>query len=334
VLDEPLAGTLPGPAGGFALEGDHPLSDASHPTVQGVVCAAGGGVYEVRLDEGRMVEAALRGRLKLEARTGDRVVAGDHVTLTRWHDAWVVESVGTRQTAIVRRGRSGRRAKVVAANLDRAVVVVATRDPVASRQLIDRLLVVAEASGMHPLLVVNKADLDGGRRVVDELTTLYGGIGYPVLVTSTVTGEGIADLRTELCRGAAALVGPSGVGKSSLLNAVDPSLSLRTGDLSGRNRRGRHTTVSVRLVALACGGLVADTPGFGDVGLWEVAPEDVEHCFPELAALVKECRFVGCAHLKDAGCAVRAAVERGDVAESRYHSYAALREETERVSLP
>ena len=290
-------------------------------------------MYEVRLEEGRMIEASLRGRLKLEARTGDRVVAGDHVTLNRWHDAWVVETVGTRHTAIVRRGRGGRRAKVVASNLDRALVVVATRDPAASHQLIDRLLVVAEASGMHPLLVVNKVDLDGERRIAEELTTLYRGIGYPVLVTSTITGEGIGELRTELCRGAAALVGPSGAGKSSLLNAVDPSLSLRTGDLSGRTRRGRHTTVSVRLVALACGGLVADTPGFGDVGLWEVAPEDVEHCFPELAALRNECRFVGCAHLKDRGCAVRAAVARGDVAESRYQSYAALREETERAGL-
>jgi ribosome biogenesis GTPase len=291
-------------------------------------------VYEVRLDGGRVVEASLRGRLKLEARTGDRVVAGDHVTLGRWHDAWVVESVGARQTAIVRRGRGGRRAKVVAANLDRALVVVATRDPAASHQLIDRLLVVAEASGMHPLLVVNKADLDGGRGVAEELTALYGGIGYPVLVTSTVTDEGIAELRRHLCRGAAALVGPSGAGKSSLLNAVDPSLSLRTGALSGRTRRGRHTTVSVRLVALACGGLVADTPGFGDVGLWEVAPEDLEHCFPELAAFSSACRFVGCAHLKDTGCAVRAAVERGEVAESRYRSYVALREETERAGLP
>jgi ribosome biogenesis GTPase len=299
-----------------------------------MVCAAVGGVYEVRLDEGHMVEATLRGRLKLEARTGDRVVAGDRVTLGRWQDAWVVESVGARKTAIVRRGRGGRRAKVVAANLDRALVVVATRDPVASSQLIDRLLVVAEASGMHPLLVVNKADLDGGRRVAEELTTLYGGIGYPVLVTSTVTGEGIGELGVALCRGAAALVGPSGAGKSSLLNAVDPSLSLRTGDLSGRTRRGRHTTVSVRLMALTCGGFVADTPGFGDVGLWDVAPEDVEHCFPELAALRDGCRFVGCAHLKDTGCAVRAAVERGDVAESRYRSYVALREETERADVP
>jgi len=305
------------------------MTDGSQAATHGVVCAAGGGVYEVRLEGGRMVEAALRGRVKLEARAGDKVVAGDRVTLMRWRDAWVVESVEARTTAIVRRGRGGRRAKIVAANLDTALVVLATRDPTASYQLIDRLLVIAETSGMQSLLVVNKADLDPQRRIVGELTALYGGIGYPVLVTSTATGEGLGALRTELCRGAAALVGPSGVGKSSLLNAVDPALSLRTGELSGRTRKGRHTTVGVRLVALACGGLVADTPGFGDVGLWDVAPDIVERCFPELEGPRNECRFAGCAHLKDAGCAVRAAVERGEVAESRYRSYVALREESE-----
>lgn len=302
--------------------------------VDGVVCAVGGGVYEVRLEDGRMVEAALRGRLKLEVRTGDKVVAGDRVTLAQTGDAWVVERVGPRHTVIVRRGPGGRRAKVVAANLDQALVVVAARDPTASLQLVDRFLVVAEASGMHPRLVVNKADLDGARTTVEALSALYGGIGYPVLATSAVTGEGMASLREELCRGTAALVGPSGAGKSSLLNAIESGLALRTGGLSGRTRRGRHTTVGVRLIALACGGYVADTPGFGDVGLWEVAPEDVEHCFPEVDALSGACRFTSCAHLKDTGCAVRAAVDAGDVAESRYRSYVTLREEAERASQP
>lgn len=310
------------------------MTSGEFPAVAGTVCAVGGGVYEVRLDDGRLVEATLRGRLKLQVRTGDKVVVGDRVELHEVKDAWVVEHVEPRSTAIVRRGPGGRRAKVVAANLDRAVVVVAAREPDLSFGLVDRLLAMAEDSGMRPVLVVNKVDLAGGRAVADQVAALYEGIGYRTLATSARTGEGMADLEAMLCEGAAALVGPSGVGKSSLLNTIDPGLELRIGELSGRIRRGRHTTVGVRLVPLACGGLVADTPGFGDVGLWEVAPEDVEHCFPELADHASRCRYRGCAHLKETGCAVRAAVERGEVAESRYRSYAALRDEVQEARAP
>jgi ribosome biogenesis GTPase len=281
----------------------------------------------VLLDDGRMVDAAFRGRLKLEVRTGDRVVAGDRVTVDVSDDSPVIVTVGPRRSEIVRRTPGGRRAKVVAANLDRAVVVLAAREPDVSYQLVDRLLVVAEASAMDPIIVVNKVDLDGGRAVARELDALYGGIGYRVIATSATTGEGVELLSAELCNGASALVGPSGVGKSSLLNTIDPDLALRTGELSARTRRGRHTTVGVRLIPLSCGGFVADTPGFGDVGLWEVAPEDVEHCFPELEIPRGECRYRNCAHLKEVACGVHQAVARGEVAESRYRSYVALREE-------
>jgi ribosome biogenesis GTPase len=232
---------------------------------------------------------------------------------------------------MVRRGPGGRRAKVVAANLDHVLVVVAARDPGASSELVDRLLVVVEASGLHPVLVLNKVDLAGGAERARELAATYTPIGYRVLPVSAATGEGMAAFAEEACTGTSALVGPSGVGKSSLVNRLDPSAELRIGAVSHRDRRGRHTTVESRLVPLACGGTVADTPGFGDVGLWGVAPGDVEACFPELHARAPECRFRSCAHLKEPDCAVRAAVERGEVAESRYRSYVALREEASRA---
>ena len=130
-----------------------------------------------------------------------------------------------------------------------------------------------------------------------------------------------------MCRGTSAFVGPSGAGKSSLLNAVDPSLGLRIGALSRKTGTGRHTTVSSRLITLSCGGLVADTPGFGDVGLWGVLPEEVEACFPELPPLAESCRFRGCAHVSEEECGVRAALAAGEIAESRYRSYVRLREE-------
>ena len=130
-----------------------------------------------------------------------------------------------------------------------------------------------------------------------------------------------------MCDGSSAFIGPSGVGKSTLLNAIDPALGLRTGELSRKTGTGRHTTVGSRMIALACGGLVADTPGFGDVGLWSVQPEDIGDCFPEFARYRDDCRFRGCAHLEEPECAVRAAVERGELPRSRFDSYVTLRAE-------
>lgn len=292
--------------------------------------AAGGGVYRVRLDDGADVEASLRGRLKLERRTGDKVVIGDRVEVAPSADSWVIEAVEARRSEMVRRGPGGRRAKVVAANLDRVLVLVAARDPDTTWELVDRLLVVVEACGLHPVLVVNKVDLQGGAERAAELEETYRPIGYRVLRVSAKTGEGIDAFAREACAGTAALVGPSGAGKSSLVNRLDPGLGLRTGALSRRGGRGRHTTVGSRLVPLACGGAIADTPGFGDVGMWGVAAEDVEACFPEVAALAGSCRFRGCAHDAEPDCAVRAAVERGEVAPSRHRSYLALRAEARR----
>jgi len=287
----------------------------------------GGGVYRVRLDTGETVDAALRGRLKLQRRSGDKVVIGDRVSLQRSEDHWVVQEVEPRRSQLLRRGPGGRRAKVVAANLDEILVVVSAVDPRPALGLVDRFLVVAEASGLPPALIVNKVDLPGGTESAAELSDLYAGIGYPVLVVSAVSGFGLDRFAERLCRGAAALVGPSGVGKSSLLNALDAGLELRVGDLSRRTRRGRHTTVSGRMIVLPCGGMVADTPGFGDVGLWGVEAAEVGSCFPEIRSCEGQCQFRGCSHLTEPGCAVRAAVEAGEIAISRWSSYRMLRRE-------
>lgn len=299
----------------------------SPPLTEGTVYGMEGGVYQVRLPSGEMVEAVLRGRLKQDKKTGDKVVIGDVVRLALHEGSWAMESVAQRRSQLVRRGVGGRRVKVVAANVERVLVVIAARDPDPSLPLLDRLLVVSEASGIHPVLVVNKVDLPGGRALTEELAALYEPIGYPVLAVSAATGEGMELITERLRHGTSALVGPSGAGKSSILNALHPELELRTGVLSRKTGRGRHTTVSSRLIPLECGGTVADTPGFGDVGLWGLEAEEVAGCFPEFAPRVEECRFRGCAHLKEPDCAVRAAVEDGRIAESRYRSYVVLREE-------
>ncbi len=295
--------------------------------MRGRVHEAGGGVYHVRLEDQRDIEASLRGRLKRQQRTGSRVVIGDVVTLGTSGDAWTIESVDDRSTELVRRGRGGRAPKLLAANLDKAFMVIAAKNPDATVELIDRLLMLSEASGMHPVLVINKLDVPGAPEVSQRFASMYRAVGYEVLSVSAETREGIELLRSHMCEGTSTLIGPSGVGKSSLLNAVAPELGLRIGELSRKTRTGRHTTVSSRIISLTCGGLVADTPGFGDVTLWGVTPEEVAGCFPEFAEPADHCRFRGCTHTHEPDCGVKSAVEAGEIFDSRYKSYLTAREE-------
>lgn len=301
-------------------------------TASGTVHETAGGVYLVALEDGTTVEASLRGRLRQEARTGSRVVIGDRVRVADQGDAWTIESVDSRDTELVRRGRGGRGPKILAANLQRVFVTVALREPRAGAQLIDRLLVLVESSGMHPTLILNKVDLDGARDDAERLRGIYEAVGYEVVVASAESGEGVEVIHDEACQGLSAFIGPSGAGKSSILNAIDPELELRTAELSRKTGTGRHTTVGSRLIPLACGGLVADTPGFGDVGLWSVPPEEVADCFPEMAEPAESCRFRGCTHRSEPDCGVQAAVEEGAIPGSRYQSYLALYEEADQAT--
>ncbi len=307
----------------------------------GTVHETAGGVYAVELEEGTRIEAHLRGRLKRDARAGSAAVIGDRVVVEPAAGAWAIERVEPRRNQLTRRGQGGRAPRVLAANLDRVFVVVAARRPAATPALVDRLLALASSSDIPPVLVVNKMDLavggpgpDGERDASGaldpgSLIALYRGLGYPVVPASVRTGEGIEELRRATEGQVAAFAGPSGVGKSSLLNAMEPGLSLRVGTLSERRGTGRHTTVSGRLIRLANGGLVADTPGFADAALWHVPPEDVARCFPEIAERAADCRFRSCTHRSEPDCAVRAAVEAGEVPPSRYESYRAMLEEAE-----
>ena len=221
------------------------------------------------MEDGGDVEAVLRGRLKREARTGSRVVPGDRVRVfpSGERGDHTIEHVFPRESELVRAGPGGRRPKVVVANVDRSVVVTAALEPPFQREIADRFLALAESCGIPPLLVLNKVDLPGARDLIRAEAAVYRGIGYTVLTTSAVTGEGTDELARFLATGVSTMVGPSGVGKSSLLNVLAPGYDLRTQPVSRRGGRGRQTTVGARLVQLASGGWVADTPGFSDVAL-------------------------------------------------------------------
>ena len=297
--------------------------------MKGTVFGSEGGVYRIRLESGELLEASLRGRLKMEARTGDRVVIGDRVdVVTKQDGSTTIEEVARRESKIVRKGPGGRRPKVVAANVDRLVVVAAAARPEPRQLLLDRLLVIGEANFLALALVLNKSDLVQGESPARALADLYGKIGYQVLLTSAKSGEGLEELKSLLCSGTSALVGPSGVGKSSLLNAIEPGLELRTGELSHKKGMGRHTTVSSRLIPLGCGGLVADTPGFSDVGVWGVEQRELEECFPDFHPHREECHFRGCTHLHEPNCGVQAALARNEIDEGRFESYRGLVQES------
>ncbi len=294
----------------------------------GTVLERDGSVYRIATDRGT-VKAVLRGKVK----RGDlRVVVGDRVVLDQ--DAGAGDTLGiteveARRSLLARRvaqGR-GRGMRPVAANVDQVFVVSATADPAPVPQLIDRLLVVAEANQLHASVLLNKVDLDRA----DALADRFRRSGYEVLRTSTKTGEGIDDLRARLRGQEVVLAGPSGAGKSSLLNAVEPGLKLRVGEISARTRRGTGTTVSAVLIPLPGGGYLVDTPGFSDVGLWGIEPAHLDTWFPDFRDYLGRCRFGNCRHNGEPGCAVAEAVEAGAIVPDRLESYRILRKELEEL---
>ena len=293
--------------------------------VSGTVLRALGGVYEVETAEG-VVEAVLRGRLKRDERSGEKVAVGDVVEVAREEAggrvAWTIERVHERRTALVRRAPGkAPRAKVLVANVDRVVIVFAVARPAPHLRMLDRFLVLCESSGLDPLIVANKVDLLPPEEV-GKLFAPYATAGYPVLHTSVKAGVGVEDLKGELCGRTSALTGPSGVGKSSLLNAVQPGLALRVASVSEAVQKGRHTTVTAQLIPLQCGGYVADTPGLRELGLWGIDPEELDACFPEFAPYLGTCRYGNsCTHVHEPGCGVHGAVQAGEVDAGRYESY-------------
>jgi ribosome biogenesis GTPase len=304
------------------------LAEPGAVLVPGSVLSFSGGDYEVRLDDGDVVQARLRGRLKLEARTGDRVVAGDRVrVLLPPGESPTIESVEPRRSQLVRQapGRS-HRAKVIVANVDQVVAVVAAAHPEPRLRMLDRLLVLAESSDLPAVVVVNKVDLADEAGVLERFAP-YRAAGYAVLPASAKAGVGIEELRDRLCGRESVVTGASGVGKSSLLNALEPDLGLRIGAVSEAVGKGQHTTVTARLIPLECGGFVVDTPGLREVGLWDVDPDSLDYLFPEFREWLGACRFgSSCTHTHEPECAVRDAVEAGRIDRGRWESYEQMRE--------
>jgi ribosome biogenesis GTPase / thiamine phosphate phosphatase len=295
----------------------------------GVVLARTGSSYRVHTGEGE-VTAVLRGKLK--HRDDYRVVAGDVVELELHPDGQAtISRVRPRKSVLARRapGERSPRAQPIAANVDQVLVVASARSPEPSPRMLDRFLVIAAANRIPAVLVLNKIDLDP--TAIDAMQRRYGPAGYQVLGTSVKQPAGLAALGDLLRGRESVLAGPSGVGKSSLLNALDPGLNLRIGEISEKWGTGKHTTRAALVVPLALGGYVVDTPGLREVGTWGIDPEGLATYFAEFHPFLDQCRFDNCRHLVEPGCAVRQAADQGAFDPDRLVSYQRIYEE---VSVP
>ncbi len=265
----------------------------------------------------------LRGRLAESKVPQKRLLAvGDEVRIrVLGGGRGAIEEILPRRTKLSRRAR-GSHAKehVVAANIDQVVIVCSLAEPALNLNLVDRYLVAAGRGGLAPAICINKVDL-GDRAAAEPEVEPYLSLGIPVLWTSAATGTGIEALRRQLAGRTSVFAGKSGVGKSALLNAVEPGLELHSGEISAATGKGRHTTTYSSLLPLAEGGFVIDTPGIRAYTLWETDPLELDRHFPEMFALRSRCRFANCTHSHEPDCAVKEAVTAGIISSRRYTSY-------------
>lgn len=288
-----------------------------------VLWTVGANRSAVQLKDGSIMECSVRRVLRTMSRDARNLVAaGDRVLIRPTNPgAGVIERIEPRTSAISR--VSGRFAHVLTANVDQAVVVVSADDPPLKLGVVDRFLVGAEKGGVHGVVCINKADLVPPESL-QPIAGMYARIGYDVVLTSARLGLGIDALRMQLAGRQSVVAGQSGVGKSSLLNLVQPGLDRRIGDVTAETGKGTHTTRVAELISLAGGGWVADTPGFRKLGLWDVATTEIGDLFIEFRPFTPGCRFPSCTHTHEGDCEVKAALERGDIAERRYESYVRL----------
>ena len=301
--------------------------------VKGVVVRATGSWYEVLCGEQRL-QCRIRGKLRLKGvRSTSPVVVGDVVACEKdVDDSYVISSIEQRRNYIIRRASNlSKESHIIAANIDQALLVVTLFSPETANEFVDRFLVTCEAYKIPVTILLAKIDLARKRpELIEEFRSIYESAGYPIVEISATEGEGVERVK-ELLRGKTTLLsGNSGVGKSTLVQAVEPGLDIRTGEISQSHNKGKHTTTFSTMYPLSEGGFIIDTPGIKGFGLIDIEEAELAHYFPEMMRFLPECRFYNCFHTHEPHCAVVEAVERGDISYSRYESYLKMKDDDEK----
>ena len=302
--------------------------------MEGKVLKSTGKWYIVEMENGYVVNCRIRGRLRLDGlKTTNPIAVGDIVTVSEPQDDEgnrVIEDFLPRTNYIVRKSTNlSKQKQILAANIDRAYLLVTIHSPETHLAFIDRFLVSAESFRIPVTLLFNKIDLynEDELEYIDALCFMYENIGYPCVKISASNKENVDFLKDEIKGKQVMISGHSGVGKSTLVNAIDPSLNLRTGEISKAHQQGQHTTTFAEMHKLSSGGYIVDTPGIRAFGIVDLDKEVISHYFPEMRALMHECKFNNCQHMNEPKCAVKAALEAGEIDESRYMTYIQLMEE-------
>lgn len=296
--------------------------------MKGKVLKSTGKWYTVELEDGSIVNCRIRGKIRLEGlSTTNPVAVGDSVLLADDIDTEgnrVITGIEKRTNYIVRKSTNlSKQMQILAANIDRAYLIVTVKNPVTHLAFIDRFLVSAESFRIPATLLFNKIDLydDDELEYVNALAFMYKSIGYETHLIHAENPDSVQFLKTEINKKQVMISGHSGVGKSTLVNSLDPSLDLRTGEISDAHLQGKHTTTFAEMHQLASGGYIIDTPGIRAFGITEIEKDHISHYFPEMRERLNQCKFHNCKHLNEPKCAVKEAVESGDIFESRYQTY-------------
>lgn len=298
--------------------------------MKGVVVKSTGSWYLVReLDGGQLYDCRIKGKFRVAGiKSTNPLAVGDFVSFEpeeKDEGQGIIDGIEDRKNYIIRKSVNlSKRVHIIAANMDQALLVTTLAQPATSTGFMDRFLSTAEAYNIPTIIVFNKCDLYDSEEIRSELDyrkAVYSAIGYHCLETSATKGEGLAELASLLKGKTTLLSGHSGVGKSTLINAIEPSLNLRTGAVSSSHNKGQHTTTFAEMHPLQMGGDIIDTPGIKGFGLVNMEDTDLSHFFPEIFAISKECKFHNCKHINEPQCAVKSALDEHKIAPTRYESY-------------
>ena len=309
---------------------------------KGTVIKSTGSWYTIKAEEGYLIECRIKGNLRIKGiRSTNPIAVGDKVEFTEAKEENTAESkiiglihkIETRKNYIIRKSPNlSKESHIIAANIDQAFLVVTIEYPITTTTFIDRFLVSAEAYQIPCHIIFNKTDLYNQElnQKLEELFNLYSEIGYKCLRLSAKNNEGFEDLKEVMKDKSSVFSGHSGVGKSTIINKIQPQISLKTGEISEAHFSGKHTTTYSEMYELDFGGYIIDTPGIKGFGVLEMKKEEISHYFPEMFELLNECQYYNCTHTHEPNCAVKKSVESGQIAVSRYNSYLGLLDDEEK----